>query len=67
MLTLALSPYFDELLTTLAKLDALLKIAGNSNITELEPDTALNYFWIASDVLSEAKQICDRLAKIPVY
>lgn len=55
-------PSFDTLITSLTKLNALLKIASNSDITKLETETWFHYFWATEDVLEKAKQACENLA-----
>ena len=58
---------FDELTTSLAKLDALLKIASSANIAELETETVFHYFWVAEDVLRKARTNCDSLAETILF
>jgi hypothetical protein len=60
---LAMHSNFDELTTSLAKLDALLKIANSADIARLEAETIFHYFWVAEDVLEKAKNACENLAR----
>lgn len=55
---------FDELTSSLAKLNALLKIASSADMTGLEAETVFHYFWVTEDVLTKARTTCDSLAKI---
>lgn len=60
---LAMHPRFEELTTSLAKLDALLKIASSADIAGLKAETIFNYFWATEDMLDRAKNACESLAK----
>ncbi len=59
----AMHPSFEELTTSLAKLDALLKIAGRADFAGLKSETIFNYFWITEDILDKAKNACEDLTK----
>lgn len=65
MITSSPTPHhiFDELTTSLAKLDSLLKIASSADIAKFQPETALHYFWVAEDMLEKIRNAFDRLAK----
>ena len=52
----------DELTSSLAKLDALLKIASSADMAGLDAETIFHYFWVAEDVLGKARTTCDSLA-----
>lgn len=56
-----LSYQLDELISSLDQLDALLNVAMSINITELKPDTVLNYFWAASNIVQKTKGMCEEL------
>ncbi len=58
---LAMHPSFEELTTSLAKLDALLKIASSTDIVGHKTETIFNYFWVAEDILEKAKNACENL------
>lgn len=61
--SLAMTPVFDELITSLAKLDTLLKVAANANIAELKEDILFNYFWVEEDTLENARRACTNLLR----
>lgn len=65
--SLATHPNFDELTTSLAKLDALLKIASSADIAGLETETVFHYFWVAEDVLEKARNACESLAETTAF
>jgi|GEM_PF-2997961 len=64
---LATNTHFDELVTSLSKLDALLEVASHANILELETETALNYLWVINEVLAKMRKTCEALGQLTIY
>jgi hypothetical protein len=64
--SLSLDPRYDELLTSIHQIDALLDIATSVDLTELKPETIPNYFWIVTDILNRAKGVCENLANVAI-
>lgn len=64
--SLSLDPRYDELLTSLHQIDALLDIATSVDVTELKFETLPNYFWVLHNMLNKAKSCCENLANIDV-
>ncbi len=54
----------DTLTTSLSKLDALLKIASQTDLTGLEAETVFHYFWVTEELLEKARKSCERLAEV---
>ncbi|TAK74532.1 MAG: hypothetical protein EPO11_06710 [Gammaproteobacteria bacterium] len=53
--------HLDDLISTLEQANALLTVATTIDITELTPHTVLNYLWATSNIVAEAKGICEKL------
>lgn len=64
--SLSLNPQYDELVTSLHQIDALLDVATSVDLTELKPETMPNYLWIITTLLHKAKKVCEDLAAIKI-
>ncbi|MCD6040244.1 MAG: hypothetical protein K0S27_1644 [Gammaproteobacteria bacterium] len=59
----AIHSNLDKLITSLEKLDALLKIASSADIAGLKAETVFHYFWVTEDVVEQAKNACENLVR----
>lgn len=52
---------FDDLTASLNQADAMLTVVMSIDLTELKPETMLNYLWAISAIINTAKNICEEL------
>lgn len=52
---------FDDLTASLNQADAMLTVVMSIDLTELKPETMLNYLWAVSTIINTAKNICVEL------
>ena len=66
-ISLAMHPSFDELILSLEKLAALLRIASSADITEQKAQIVFHYFWVAENILEKARKACEGLAEMVIF
>lgn len=56
-----LTQRFDDLSASLNQIDALLSVIIGVDLTELKPETMINYLWVVSNIIITAKKVCEEL------
>ena len=54
----------EDIISSLDQVDALLTVATYIDITELPSNTAFNYLWVTTNLLSNAKLMCERMLEV---
>lgn len=61
--SLEISQITDDLTVSLAKLNALLRMANHADVSELKSETFFHYFWIAEELLKKIQETWDNILR----
>jgi hypothetical protein len=61
--SLSLDSRYEQLLSSINQICALLDVATSVDLTELSLETIGDYLWILSDMANKTKCLCDALGK----
>jgi hypothetical protein len=64
--SLSLDPRYEQLLSSIHQISALLDVATSVDLTELSLETIGNYFWILNDMTDNAKCLCNDLGRLAI-